>query len=224
MSRTTLGLDQAVADYVLAANRDEHPALKRCRAETDKRPDANMQIGAEQGAVMAFLAKAIGARTYLEIGAFTGYSALVMALAMQESHGEAARVIACDISEEFFEIARDYWREAGVEALIETRAGPALDSLSALSAEGAAGTVDLAFIDADKENYAAYYDAAMALLRPGGVLLLDNVLWSGKVADPSSPDPVAEIMRKVAAKAREDARADHAFAALGDGLLMLRKR
>jgi len=224
MSRRSLGLDDAVAAYVEKSNPPEHPALRRCREETARRDDAEMQIGREQGAFMAFLARVVGARIYVEIGSFTGYSALAMALPMREIHGDDARVYACDISPEIIDVARDYWREAGVEDIVEARVGRGLDSLKALAAEGLADSVDMVFIDADKEAYDAYYEEAATLLRPGGLMLLDNVLWSGKVADAAADDPETESLRAIAGKAREDGRFDAAFTAMSDGLLLLRKR
>ncbi|MBA4800956.1 MULTISPECIES: O-methyltransferase [Euryhalocaulis] len=224
MSRRTIGVSDKLDAYIVSANREEHPALARCRAETAERDDANMQIGAEQGAFMAFLARLTGARIYIEVGTFTGYSALAMALPMKEIHGTNARVIACDISEEFLDIAEGYWKEARVDDVIEKRPGGAMNSLKALGAEGLSDSVDMVFLDADKENYGAYYEEAASLLRPGGLMVLDNVLWSGKVAEQDADDPATRALREVAVTAKSDGRFDQVFLSLGDGLLLLRKR
>lgn len=224
MSRSSIGVSDTLNDYIVSANRIEPPALRRCREETANRDDANMQIGAEQGAFMAFLARLMGARIYVEIGVFTGYSALCMALAMKEMHGAEARIIACDKSEEFVDIARGYWAEADVDDVIEARLGDGLNSLKALGAEGLMDSVDMVFIDADKENSDAYYEEAATLLRPGGVMILDNVLWSGKVADKEIDDPSTRALRQMAVKAKSDGRFDQTLISVGDGLLMLRKR
>lgn len=220
MSRS-LGLSETIETYVRAMNRDEHPALSRCREETARRgDDAVMQISPEQGAFMAFLARMIAAKTYVEVGVFTGYSALAMALAMKEMHGADANIIACDISETFLAEARGHWARAGVEELMDVRIGPAVDSLAALPG----GAADMMFIDADKPGYAAYYEAGARLLRPGGIMLFDNVLWSGAVADEAKSDPDTDALREVARLARADARFDIAFTAIGDGLLLCRKK
>lgn len=224
MTRASIGVSDKLDAYLQTVNPDEPPALKRCREETARRGDSNMQIGPEQGALMAFLAKLMGARTYVEIGTFTGYSALVMALAMKERHGDNARIICLDKSDEYLGVAGDYWREAGAMDVIETRHGDALNSLKALNAEGLGDSVDIVFIDADKANYEAYYEEAASLLRPGGLMMLDNVLWSGKAADEGETDETAAIMRRINGHAAGDNRFDHALTAVGDGLLLLRKR
>lgn len=224
MTRASIGVSDPLDAYLQTVNPVEPAALKRCREETAKRSDSNMQIGPEQGALMAFLAKLIGARTYVEIGTFTGYSALVMALAMKERHGGSARVICLDKSDEYLGLAGDYWREAGAMDVIETRHGDALNSLKALTAEGLGDSVDIVFIDADKANYEAYYEEAASLLRPGGLMMLDNVLWSGDVADKTKTDEITGIMRRINGRAASDNRFDRALTAIGDGLLLLRKQ
>ena len=169
---------------------------------------------------MAFLARLTGARSYIEVGVFTGYSALAMGLTLKELHGADANIVACDISEEFISEARKYWAEAGVEDLIDVRIGPAVESLAALPDASA----DMMFIDADKAAYPAYYEAGARLLRPGGIMLFDNVLWGGSVADESRSDADIDGLRETAGIAKGDARFDTAFTTIGDGLLLCRKR
>ena len=220
MSRS-LGVPEPVEAYVRAMNRDEHPALARCREETRRQTDnPAMQVSPEQAAFMAFLARMTGAGTYVEVGVFSGYSALAMGLALKDMHGSDATIIACDISEDFIAKARGYWTEAGVDDLIDVRIGPAVDSLAALPDASA----ELMFIDADKTGYPAYYEAGARLLRPGGIMLFDNVLWSGGVADAAKSDPDIDALREVAGIARADTRFDIAFTTIGDGLLLCRKK
>lgn len=220
MSRST-GLTETVEAYVRAMNRTEHPALARCRKETQARQAIpQMQISPEQAAFMALIARMIGAKTYVEVGVFTGYSALAIALALKDMHGTGARVIACDISEEFIAEARGYWREARVDDIIDVRIAPAEETLANL----ADASVDMMFMDADKTSYPAYYEAGARLLKPGGVMLFDNVLWSGSVAEPDKQSDEIAALRKTAELARADERFDTAFTAIGDGLLLCRKR
>lgn len=220
MSRS-IGVAEYVAAYVRAMNRDEHPALARCREETQRKAEnPAMQISPEQAAFMAFLARMTGAKTYVEVGVFTGYSALAMGLALKELHGADANIIACDISKDFIAEARGYWAEAGVDDLIDVRIGPAAQSLAALPGASA----DMMFVDADKPGYPAYYEAGARLLRPGGIMLLDNVLWSGSVADKSRSDDDIDALREVANAAKGDHRFDIAFTTIGDGLLLCRKK
>lgn len=225
MSRS-IGLTAEVEVYVRAANREEHPVLARCREETARElPDLKaMQISPEQGAVLQLLAAMTKARDAIEIGVFTGYSALAVALAMKARHGEEARLVACDISEEHMGRAVRYFEAADVADVIEPRVGHATASLEALIEAGEEGGFDLAFIDADKPGYLAYYERVLDLLRPGGVMAFDNVLWSGDVADPKKTDADTEALRAVAQKARADDRVDIAFTTIGDGLLICVKR
>ena len=222
MSRS-IGLDDKLTAYVRAANRPEHPALARCRTETDARDDAMMQVSPEQGAFMALIARVVQAKTAIEIGVFTGYSAMATAMAMKDMHGEAARLYACDISHDLIGIAENYWAEGDVADVIRPVIGDATRSLAGLVEEGLAGKVDFIFVDADKTGYPDYYAAALTLLRPGGVILFDNVLWSGSVADPDVSDPDTDALRAVTAKVRGDSRVEMAFTAIGDGLLMAMK-
>jgi caffeoyl-CoA O-methyltransferase len=218
MSRM-IPVTEAMIAYVGRWGAREHPALRHCREETAKMPMANMQIAPEQGAFLALLAKAIGAKRALEIGTFTGYSALAVALALAPD----GRVTALDVSREFTDKARGYWKEAGMESKIELRLGPALESLDRMAASREA-PFDLAFIDADKSNYDAYYEHALKLLRRGGVIALDNMLWSGAVADPSINDPDTSALRALNAKIHGDERVDMALATIADGVMLVWKR
>lgn len=220
MTRQSIGIDERLNDYILSVSVREHPALARLREETRSYPEANMQISADQGAFMALITKLIGARNYIEIGVFTGYSSLAVALALPED----GRVIGCDISEDYTTVARRYWNEAGVEEKIDLRIAPAIETLDALLAEGRAGSFDLAFIDADKELSGQYYERLLVLLRPGGLVMVDNTLWSGRVADPSVDDPDTEALRIFNGKLHGDERIDLALVPIGDGLTMARKR
>ncbi|HJU70918.1 MAG TPA: class I SAM-dependent methyltransferase [Paucimonas sp.] len=219
MSNRTLSMDDAVYHYLLDVSLREHPALAALRDANRNHPFANMQIAPEQGQFMALLVQLLGARRTLEIGVFTGYSSLAVALALPHD----GQIIACDISREFTDSARLYWEQAGVARKIDLRLAPALDTLDALLAEGEAGRFDFAFIDADKTGYDAYYERCLALLRAGGVIAIDNVLWDGKVAHPAQDDDTAAI-QALNRKLHADARIDLALLPLGDGLTLARKR
>lgn len=220
MSTQTLGLDDDILAYLRSVSVREAPVLARLREETASLPMARMQISPEQGQFMAFLLRLIGARRCLEIGTFTGYSALVCALALPED----GHLLALDMSEEWTSIARRYWREAGMENRIELRLGPARESLrELLRQKGAAGSFDFAFVDADKTGYADYYESCLELLRPGGLIAFDNVLWGGRVArGDEGEDTVA--LRALNARLHGDERADLAMVPIGDGLTLVRKR
>jgi predicted O-methyltransferase YrrM len=218
MSRM-MPLTPALMDYVTQFGAREVPAQIHCREETAKMPNAMMQIGPDQGAFMALMAKLIGATRYLEIGTFTGYSALSVALALPAN----GKVVCCDVSKEFTDRARGYWKEAGVEGKIDLRIGPAVDTLDAMIAAKDA-PFDFAFIDADKSNYDGYYERALKLLRPGGLIALDNMLWSGAVADSSKNDKDTVALRALNTKIHADSRVDMALATVGDGVMMARKR
>jgi caffeoyl-CoA O-methyltransferase len=185
MSATTLAVTDAIRDYLLAVTVREPPLLARLREETQRMPSGGMQISPEQGRFMAFLTELIGAKRYLEVGVFTGYSSLSVALAMPPD----GRVVACDRSEEWTQVARRYWREAGVLDKIELRLGFALDTLDGLLESGARGTFDFVFVDADKESALEYYERGLELLRKGGLFAFDNALWAGRVADPKNDEP-----------------------------------
>ena len=220
MSTRTLPLDDALYDYLIAASLREPPLLERLRAETSGMTDALMQISPEQGQFMALLIKLIGARRCLEVGTFTGYSSLAVALALPDD----GRILACDIDEDFTAVARRYWHEAGVAEKIDLRLAPALETLQAEIEAGAAGTYDFAFIDADKENYAGYFEACLTLLRRGGLMAVDNVLWSGKPAQPDADDELTAAIRAFNAQLHIDERVDISLLPLGDGLTLARKR
>lgn len=187
-------------------------------------PRASMQISAEQGAFMALLARAIRAKRTFEIGVFTGYSSLATALALKHMHPMGAHLLACDVSEEWTTKARGYWREANVEDVIELVLGPASETLERRLQAGAGGSYDFGFIDADKTGYDAYYELGLKLLRPGGVMLFDNMLWGGAVADPADTSSDTMAIRALAAKARADNRVDAAMTSVGDGVLICVKR
>lgn len=212
-------VDQAIQEYIIETTVREHPVLAALREETAKLSNAQMEIGPEQGAFMQLLARTIGAKRYLEIGAFTGYSSLAMALAMPSD----GRIVACDVSAEYTAVARRYWEIAGVAGKIDLRLAPALETLASLESS-AAEPFDIAFIDADKANVDGYYEAALRLIRPGGLILVDNVLWSGRVVTPSDNDEGTTALRALNAKAGRDERVDVALVAMCDGILIARKR
>jgi predicted O-methyltransferase YrrM len=209
-------VERYVADEITA----QSALQRRLRAETAKLSNAGMQISADQGALLALLARTIGAQRAIEIGTFTGYSALAVALALPMD----GILICCDVSDEWTRIARRYWQEAGVSAQIDLRLGPALDTLAALMREDGAGTFDFAFIDADKSNYDAYYECCLGLIRSGGLIALDNMLWSGNVADPNVHDADTDALRALNTKIREDVRVDACLLTIGDGVMLARKR
>lgn len=219
MANRTLNLTDSVYAYLLDVAVDESPVLARLRAETAELPEAAMQIGPLQGAFMGWLARLLGVRRAVEVGTFTGYSAIALAAAMPPD----GRLVCCDVSEPFTDIARRYWAEAGVADRIELRLGPAADTLVALLAEGGAGQYDLAFIDADKPGYDTYYERCLELLRPGGVALLDNALWGGSVADPDDQSDDTAALRAMNRKVVADPRVDASLLPVGDGLLLARK-
>ena len=221
----SLGLSHEVVGYLGAHNPPEHPVLRRCRAETIAMGDiARMQISAEQGALMQLLAKMAHARTAIEIGVFTGYSSLAVALAMQDMHGAAAKLHALDVSADYTAKAKEYWAAAGVDGVCQLHLAPAAETLTQFVKEERGGSFDFAFIDADKTGYKNYYDRCLSLLRPGGIMLFDNMLWSGAVADPDVQDEDTAALRELAAFAKTDGRVDMALTAVGDGVLVCRKR
>ncbi len=209
----------ALMEYLSVVGARETPAQVRCREETQKLPMAMMQIAPEQGAFLSLLAMLTQARRYVEIGTFTGYSALSVALAMPDD----GKVVALDVSKDFTDRARGYWKEAGVEGKIDLRLGPGLEALDKMIQSGE-GPFDLAFIDADKSNYDGYYERVLKLLRVGGLVALDNMLWSGAVANPKVTDADTSALRALNAKIHADARVDMALATIGDGVMLARKR
>jgi len=212
-------LPQAVDDYLRTVVARESPLLQRLRAETAKLPHGGMQIGADQGVFLAFLVRLIGARNAIEVGTFTGYSALSVAGAL----APGGRLVCCDVNEEWTAIARRYWAEAGLSDRIELHLRPAKETLAELQRKHGAGSFDFAFIDADKTGYDAYYEACLGLLRPGGLIAIDNVLWSGTVADPAKVDADTEALRALNVKIRDDRRVDACLVSLGDGVMLARK-
>jgi predicted O-methyltransferase YrrM len=214
-----LPASDALFDYIVRVGAREHPVLRRCREETAQHPHAGMQIGPDQGAVMALLAQLIGAKHYLEIGTFTGYSALAIALALPAD----GKIVCCDVSKEYTDFARGYWERAGVASKIDLRIGPAVATLDRMIAEGEP-PFDFAFIDADKPGYDAYYERALKLMRAGGLIALDNMLWSGEVANPEVMDVNTAAIRALNQKIHDDPRVDMAMLALGDGVMLARKR
>lgn len=219
MSKRSLVPDP-VEQYVNEFFTRETPLQRRLRAETAALPRGRMQIGPDQGALLAFLIRLTGARRALEVGTFTGYSALAVASALPPD----GRLVTCDVSEEWTAIARRYWQEAGVSGRIDLRLGPATETLAGLLREGGAASFDFAFIDADKESYDAYYEASLRLVRPGGLLAIDNVLWSGAVADSSAADAETEAIRALNRKVRDDRRVEACLLTVGDGVMLARKR
>ena len=213
-------LPEALREYLRSITPDEPEILARLRRETSSHPLAIMQIPPEQGLLMALLARALGAKETLEIGVFTGYSSLAVALALPDG----GRITALDVSEEFTAVARRYWKEAGVEQKIELRIAPALDSLEALTRGGREGTFDFAFIDADKPNYDGYYEYALRLLRPGGLAAIDNVFQNGKVADESNREPGVLAVRRLNAKIMADPRVTAAILPVADGVTLALKK
>jgi predicted O-methyltransferase YrrM len=218
MSRM-MPVTQDLIDYVYRFGAREVPAQIKSRKETAELPMAMMQIGPDQGAFMGLMAKVIGAKRCLEIGVFTGYSALSVALALPAD----GKIVALDISKDFTDRARPIWKEADVADKIDLRIGPALDSLDKMIA-AKEGPFDFAFIDADKPNYDGYYERVLKLLRPGGLIAIDNVLWSGAVADPKNTDESTTALRALNAKIHGDSRVDMALATIGDGVMLAVKR
>ena len=220
MSNRTTPLDDRLHQYLLDVSLREPAVMRELREETAKMPMARMQIAPEQGQFMGLLVRILGARRVIEIGSFTGYSALAMARALPGD----GRLIACDLSEEWLEMARRYWQAAGVDGVIETRIGPALDTLGALHAQQGPEYWDFIFIDADKTAYRDYYERGLEMLRPGGLVAVDNTLWHGDVADPAKQDEDTEAIRAFNRHLRDDERVDLSLVPIGDGLSLARKR
>ncbi len=220
MSGNTLGLRDDVRDYVLRWGFHEHPLLAKLRDETASHRLSMMQIAPEQGAMLGMLVEILDVRRYLEIGVFTGYSSLAVALAMPSD----GTLVCCDVSDEFTQVARRYWAEAGVADRVDLRLAPAIETLDGLIANGQSGTFDLALIDADKPGYLDYYERVLELLRPGGIVAVDNVLWSGRVAEPDVQDPDTRNMRAVNERIAADDRVRHVLLPVADGMTLARKR
>lgn len=219
MTKQTWGLDASLYDYYQAITFREPEILKELRQATSQLPMANMQIAPEQGQFMALLVQLTGARKILEIGVFTGYSSLAMALALPPQ----GRVLGCEISAEYAAIARQFWQKAGVSEKIDVLLGPAVTSLEQLLANGEQESFDLAFIDANKSDYDQYYELSLQLVRPGGLILIDNVLWYGKVADETVQDKATQSIRNLNAKLHQDLRISLSLVPIGDGLTLALK-
>ncbi|MEW9900727.1 class I SAM-dependent methyltransferase [Chitinivorax sp. PXF-14] len=229
MDKSEIKFTSALHDYILSVSLREPDVLRRLREETDRDPNAIMQIPPEQGQLMAFLIRVLGAKKAIEIGTYTGYSTLCVALALPQD----GVVVACDINDGWAEIGRKYWNEAGVADRIDFRLGPALDTMDELLASGQRETFDFAFIDADKSNYIRYYEATLSLLRPGGIIAIDNVLLFGSVVDPTvldadlrsriSNDDIS-VLRELNEKIGKDPRVDLSMLPVADGLTLVRKR
>ena len=220
MSSRTLCLSEDLYGYMKRVSLRETDLLVRLREETANDPMHNMQISPEQGQFMAMLIKLTGAARTLEIGVYTGYSSLCVATALPES----GKLVACDISAEWTAVARRYWEAAGVSKKIDLHLAPATQTLDRLLQEGESGSFDFAFIDADKENYDGYYERCLRLLRPGGLIAIDNVFWGGRVADPKVEDQSTKAIRALNAKIQTDGRVDLSMLPIGDGLTLVRKR
>ncbi len=220
MTRKSLNLDDKVYDYLLSVSLSEHDVLRQCREETASHPLARMQIAPEQGQFMAFLVKALNVQNIIEIGVFTGYSSLAMALALPED----GQIIACDHNEQTSSLARSYWQQADIGHKIELRLAPALETLEALSKEHLENNFDFAFIDAHKPEYIDYYEKLLPLIRTGGVIAVDNVLWSGLPADPSVNDEDTIAIRQFNAHLKNDDRVMMTLLPLADGITLILKK
>lgn len=220
MSKQTLGLENHIYQYLLSVSIREPEVLTKLRQETAKHPRNIMQISPEQGQFMALLVQLMGAKKTLEIGVFTGYSSLVVALALPPE----GKMVACDVSEEYTSIARRYWEQAGVADKIDLRIAPAIATLDRLIAAGETDTFDFAFIDADKSSYDDYYERALKLIRPGGLIAIDNVLWSGQVADSKIQDNRTKKIRALNEKIHKDERVIISMIPIADGLTLARRK
>ncbi|MCC5665565.1 class I SAM-dependent methyltransferase [Nostoc sp. CHAB 5784] len=220
MPKQSIGLDTQVYNYLLSVSLREPEILLKLRQETASHPRSGMQISPEQGQFMRLLVQLIGAKKTLEVGVFTGYSSLSVALALPAD----GKIIAADVSEEFTAIARRYWQEAGVADKIDLRLAPALETLDHLLATGQAETFHFAFIDADKENYDGYYERSLQLVRPGGLIAIDNVLWSGQVAQEQNQDESTQAIRALNEKLHHDERITLSLVPIADGLTLAIKR
>ena len=219
MSNKTFTLSDDLYAYLFENSVREPDILRRLREETARDSMARMQIAPEQGQLMQLLVRVIGARRYLEVGVFTGYSSLAVALALPAE----GRILACDISDTWTRVARRYWAEAGVAGKIDLRLAPALQTLDGLIGAGGAGSFDFAFIDADKTSYQAYYERALTLIRVGGLIAIDNTLWEGRVADPTARDADTQAIRDFNRHLRDDGRVQQCLVPIGDGLSLALK-
>ncbi|HEV1286499.1 MAG TPA: class I SAM-dependent methyltransferase [Bryobacteraceae bacterium] len=220
MSRTSEYLPEKIYEYLTSVSVREPPILRKLREETASHPMGGMQIPPEHGQFLALLMQLIGARRTLEVGVFTGYSSLAVALALPDD----GKILACDVSEEYTSVARRYWKEAGVDHMIELRLKPALETLHELIAQRQHNRYDFAFIDADKANYEGYYECALELVRPGGLIAIDNVLWHGRVIDPEANDADTLAIRAINKKLLGDSRVAISMLPVSDGLTLACKR
>lgn len=220
MSGRTVQMTDALEAYVADLGVREPEILRRLREETAPLPQHDMQIGPVQGGLFALLVKLLDVRRYLEVGTFTGYSSLAVALAMPPD----GRLVCCDVSREWTDVARRYWAEAGVADRIELRLAPAVESLDALLADGAAGSFDFIFLDADKSGYDAYYERALRLVRPNGLIALDNTLQHGRVVEEGSESENVQAIRALNRKIRDDERVDEVLLPMADGITLVRPR
>jgi predicted O-methyltransferase YrrM len=220
MANRTMGLSDELKDYVREVGTREPDVLARLREETASLPMHRMQVAPEQGALLAMLVELTGARRCLEVGTFTGYSSLAVALALPED----GRLLCCDVSEEWTSIARRYWDEAGIGDKVDLRIAPATETLDALIADGEEAAYDLAFIDADKTGYDDYYERLLRLVRPGGLIAIDNVLWGGRVADPAEDEPDTVALRALNRKLATDERVSLCLLPVADGVTLARVR
>ncbi len=219
MSRSTLALTDELREYILDVSLREHPLLAALREETAQHPKAKMQISPDQGQFMATLLRLIQARSVLEIGTFTGYSTLAMMLALPSD----GHIVACDISEDYTKVARKYWSEAAVADRITLRIAPASQTLDELLASGKVNTFDAAFIDADKESYDVYFERSLALVRPGGLIMIDNVLRGGDAANPATESTATQSIQALNKKLHQDSRVHLTLVPIGDGVTLLQK-
>ncbi|MFB6099262.1 MAG: class I SAM-dependent methyltransferase [Salinibacter sp.] len=220
MSNQSIGLSDELHDYLLSVSLREPDVMRRLRAETANHPKSQMQIAPEQAQFLRFLVRLIGVRRSLEIGVFTGYSALAVAMELPPT----GTLVACDVSDEYTRVARRYWEEAGVDDRVDLRIAPAEETLAALLDDGQEGTFDFSFIDADKENYDTYYEQSLRLLRPGGVIALDNMFRDGRVTDPDVEDESVRAIQRLNEKLHDDERVDLCMLPLADGVTLAMKR
>jgi len=220
MSRSTLRIDQALDEYLVKLLPEEPSVLVRLREETSLLDAAGMQIGWDQARFMTFLLRCLGARNTVEVGVFTGYSTLITALALPDE----GRIVACDVNREWTEIAQNYWHEAGVADKIDLRIGPAADTLDEILADNSGEPLDFAFIDADKTGYDGYYERCLTLLRPGGLIVIDNALWGGSVADPAENSDDTKAICALNQKMSHDPRVEAYLAPVGDGMYLAWKK
>lgn len=220
MTNRSIYLNDTIYDYLLNVSLREPQVLQELRETTAKLSSREMQIAPEQGQFMAFLVELIGVRKALEVGVYTGYSSISVALVMPSD----GKMVACDINEEWTQLAQTFWKKAGVDKKITLHLAPAIETLDKLLAEGEAGTFDFAFIDADKLNQDSYYEKALLLVRHGGLIILDNTLWGGDIAEPDAHDPITLALQNLNAKIHRDSRVSMSLVPIGDGLTLVRKR